>query len=82
MDSTEGKATPRLIAMAASLVGEPSLVRKEMRCAEADFRAYCEGEREPPWPELDRLITLIIREEGNIIAANRANLAKRRKDEG
>jgi hypothetical protein len=78
VDTTAGKTTPRLIAMAVSLVGETHKVADEMRCSNADFLAYCEGKKEPPWPELDRLISLIIREQGLIIARNREFLAKAR----
>jgi hypothetical protein len=66
----------RLIATAASLVGLTHDVMVIMQCSEADFREYCDGRKELPFPELDRLITLIIREQGNIIAKNRELLAK------
>jgi hypothetical protein len=66
----------RLIAMAASLVGSAHAVMEIMKCSEADFREYCDGRRELPFPELDRLITLIIREQGNIVAGNRQLLSE------
>lgn len=65
----------RLIAMAVSLVGEAHPVLLEMKCSSDDFREYCAGRKEPPWSELDRLIQLIVREQGNLIAKNRQLLA-------
>lgn len=78
MDSTEGKATPRLIAMAVSLCGDAETVCKAMRCSDGDFMEYAQGKKELPWPELDRLISLIIHEQGIIIAKNRDMLAELR----
>ena len=66
----------RLIAAAVSLVGSADEVRAFMKSAEVDFRDYCAGQKEPSWPEFDRLITLIIREQGKIIAHNRELLRK------
>jgi hypothetical protein len=66
----------RLIAMAASLVGSAHEVMVIMQCSEADFREYCDGRKDLLWPELDRLITLILREQGKIVAKNRVFLAK------
>ena len=66
----------RLIAMAASLVGSAHEVMVVMRSSEEDFRLYSEGVKEPSFPELDRLINLIIREEQKLIEDNRARLAK------
>lgn len=71
--------TSRLIAMAVSLLGEPHKVRQEMKCSEADFLEYCAASKEPSWPELDRLIGLIVREQGSIIAKNRDLLAALRE---
>jgi hypothetical protein len=68
--------TSRLIAMAASLVGEAEQVRAHMACSAADFLEYCAGRKEPPMPEFDRLISLIVREQGKIIAANRELIAR------
>ena len=68
----------RLIAMAVSLVGDSRKLMEHMHCSEADFLAYCDGRKEPTWPELDRLITLIVREQGKIIAHNRDLLAAQR----
>jgi len=83
MDSTSNKTAQRLIAMAVSLVGEPHKVGEHMQCSDADFLAYCAGYKEPSWPELDRLISLIIREQGTLIGKNREMLAKlRTKHEG
>jgi hypothetical protein len=64
--------------MAASLVGSAHEVKTAMQCSEADFLEYCSGAKDPPWPELDRLITLIVREQGEIIARNRDLLAAQR----
>jgi hypothetical protein len=65
--------------MAGSLVGSAHKVMAAMKCSEADFHEYCNGEKEPTWPELDRLIGLIIREQGNLIAKNRELLAAARQ---
>ena len=69
----------RLIAMAVSLLGDPDAVMKHMQCSRADFVRYCESRKVPTGPELDRLITLIVREQGSFIARNRERLAARRK---
>ena len=61
--------------MAVALVGSPDLVRDRMKCAESDFRDYCEGRREPDWLERERLVNLIIAEQRKVIARNRAALA-------
>jgi hypothetical protein len=50
-----------------------------MKCSDADFREYCEGRREPSFPELDRLIQLIVREQGKLIAQNREFLRRIRE---
>jgi hypothetical protein len=50
----------RLIAMAVSLVGDPD----------------CSGGKEPTWPELDRLVTRIIREQGKMMTKNRELFAQ------
>jgi hypothetical protein len=39
---------------------------------------FCDGRKEVPWPELDRLIQLIIREQGKLIAKNRELLVRTR----
>lgn len=70
--------TSRLIAMAASLVGSAHEVQAAIKCSAADFLEYCNGSKEPTLPELDRLITLIIHEQGKIIAHNRELLADQR----
>ena len=79
LDTRVGKTAQRLIAMAVSLCGDAQPVRKAMRCSEEDFTAYCAGRKEPPWPEMDGLITLIVHEQGSIIAKNR-ELLKSLKD--
>ena len=65
----------RLIGLAVSLVGEARSVALEMKCSNADFLEYCAARKEPPAQELDRLITLIIREQGRMISKNRQLLA-------
>jgi hypothetical protein len=69
----------RLIAMATSFVGSADDVKAIMKCADEDFRAYCDGTKEPSWPELDKLVTLIIREQSKVIARNREFLAAARR---
>ena len=71
----------RLIAMAGSLVGGAEEVMQAMGCSSENFQAYRSGQKEPTWPELDRLVTLIVREQGKIIAQNRKVLAKTRADQ-
>ena len=68
----------RLIAMAASLVGSGHEVMAAMKCAEAAFLEYCAGRKEPSGPEFERLIELIIREQGTIIGQHRDLLEKAR----
>ena len=57
--------------MAVSLVGSAEQVQKEMNCSLDDFRDYCSGEREPTQDEIEKLIALIVREQGELIARNR-----------
>lgn len=64
--------------MAVSLIGDREAVRSAMQSSAEDFRDYCAGRKEPPFPELDRLISLIIREQGQMIARNRERLARNR----
>ena len=72
--------TSQLIAAAVSLVGAPGEVRTHMRSTEKHFLDYCAGVKEPSPVELERLITLIIREQGRIIAQNRNLLQQLRMD--
>ena len=72
--------TSQLIAAAVSLVGSPLDVRTHMRSTEKHFLDYCAGVKEPSPVELERLITLIIREQGRIIAQNRNLLQALRID--
>jgi hypothetical protein len=69
----------RLIAMAVSLVGEADQVRQAMQCSNEDFREYCAASKEPPGPEFDRLIQLIIREQGKMLAKNRELIGRIRE---
>lgn len=71
-------ACSRLITMAVSFVGEAQSVALEMKCSNADFLEYCAGQKEPTMAELDRLISLIVREQAKLIAKNRELLAKTR----
>ena len=69
----------RLIAMAVSLAGSVQEVQACMRSTQADFLDYCAGAKEPALDELERLITLIICEQGKIIAQNRELLQRFRE---
>lgn len=69
----------RLIAMAVSLVGEPQLVLLEMRCSHDDFQEYCAGRKEPPPEQFERLVALIVHEQGKMIAKNRELLTQCRE---
>lgn len=71
--------TSRLIAMAVSLTGSVDEVRAQMRSSAADFEDYRAGRKEPIWPELDKLIALIVREQGSIIAKNKERIARNRE---
>lgn len=62
--------------MAVSLIGDESKVRQHTRCSDADLRLYCSGQKELPIAELDRLVSLIVHEQGMLIAKNRAYLAE------
>lgn len=66
----------RLIDMAVSLMGSVEPVIKEMKSSTDDFREYRAGTKKVPPLEYERLISLIIREQGNVIAKNRELLAK------
>lgn len=61
--------------MAVSLVGSAHEVMAYMKSSEDEFRDYCAGLKEPPFEELDRLVALIVREQGKMIAKNRDLLA-------
>jgi hypothetical protein len=75
----EQTTASRLIAMAVSLVGDAERVRVCIRSSESDFCEYCASRKELPGPELERLISLIIHEQGHIIARNRELLAELRE---
>lgn len=62
--------------MAVSLVGSAEAVQAELKCSASDFREYCSGNTPIPWHELDKLISLIVREQGMIIAKNRELIAQ------
>lgn len=57
--------------MAVALLGEAIKVRNHMKFSEAELVAIVAGERELTWAELDLLTTLLVREQGNVIAKNR-----------
>jgi hypothetical protein len=63
--------------MAVSFVG-PEHVMACMKCSAEDFRKYCDGEKELTWPELDRLVKLVVEQQRIVIAANRDLLARMR----
>ena len=65
--------------MAVWLVGDSEAVRKCLQCSAVDFQDYVAGRKEPSWPEFDRLIELIVREEGTLIAKRREVLRQRRE---
>ena len=65
-----------LIDMAVSLMGSVEPVIKEMKSSTDNFREYRAGTKKVPPLEYDRLISLIVREQGNTIAKNRELLAK------
>jgi hypothetical protein len=73
--SAENTAS-RLIDIAVSLMGSVEPVIKEMNSSTDNFREYRAGTKKIPSLEYDRLISLIIREQGNVIAKNRELLAK------
>lgn len=66
----------RLMTMAVSLVGGAQTVALEMKCSNSDFRAYLAGEKEPPMDEFNRLVELVVREQGRLIARNRELIAQ------
>ena len=64
----------RLISMAVSFVG-PAHVMNCMKCSAEDFQKYCNGEKDLTWPELDRLVKLVVEQQRIVIATNRDLLA-------
>jgi hypothetical protein len=79
MQSNMSTTAARLIAMAVSLVGDAGAVRNHMRCSEADFLAYCEGQKELNAGMLEAVVGLIVQEQGKLIAKNREMLTELRK---
>jgi hypothetical protein len=55
--------TPQLIALAVSRVGDQGKVMEQMRCSEADFLLYRSCQKEVPFEELHRLVSVIIHEQ-------------------
>lgn len=76
---TQPNTASRLIEMAASLVGSREAVRSLLKCSASDFRKYCDGSKEPTWPEIDRLVDVITREQGAVIEKNREFLDELRR---
>jgi hypothetical protein len=60
----------RLLAMAMALLGERAKVRDHMKFSDAELLALLSGDRELTWTELDLLTTLLVREQGSMIAKN------------
>ena len=71
--------TSRLIAAAVSLVGSSEEVRARIQVTEARFLEYCASVSEPSFAELDRLVSLIVCEQGKVIAQNRKLLQRMRE---
>lgn len=82
MESNGSTMSARLIAMAVSLVGDAGVVRNHMRCSEADFIAYCDGQKELNATMLEAVVALIVHEQGSLIAKNREMLGELRKGRG
>ena len=57
--------------MAVALSGETSKVRDHMKFSQAELHALLAGKRELTWSELDLLTTLLVKEQGTLIAKNR-----------
>ena len=76
MDPGPSSTAARLIARAASLVGDSQKVIEHLKCSQSDFLDYSAGRRRPSGAEMERLVYLIIREQGIIAARNRDLLAK------
>ena len=60
----------RLLAMAMALLGERAKLRDHMKFSDAELLALLSGDRELTWTELDLLTTLLVREQGSMIAKN------------
>ena len=69
----------RLAVMALWLLGDSEAVRKCLQCSELDFQDYVAGRKEPSWIEFDRLVALIVREQGILLANQREGLRRRRE---
>jgi hypothetical protein len=57
--------------MAVALVGESEKVKQHMKFTDAELIDLLAGKRELTWVELDLLTTLLVREQGSMIARNR-----------
>lgn len=78
--TTRPTAAAQLIAAAVSLLGSPVDVRAEMGTTEQNFLEYCAGASEPSSAEFERLIALIVREQGRLIGQNRKLLQQLRTE--
>ena len=56
--------------MAMALLGERAKLRDHMKFSDAELLALLSGDRELTWTELDLLTTLLVREQGSMIAKN------------
>ena len=65
--------------MALWLLGDSEAVRKCLQCSELDFQDYVAGRKEPSCIEFDRLVALIVREQGILLANQREGLRQRRE---
>ena len=68
-----------LIALACSLVREPSKIWEYLQCSEIDFQDYSTARKAPTQAELERLVEFIVREQSKAITKNNEALAKIRE---
>lgn len=60
-----------LLEIAAKLLGSDVELRTQMKWSAADLAAYRAGKTNLPWTEYDRLVALIIREQGKLLEKNK-----------
>jgi hypothetical protein len=65
--------------MAVTLAGSEQRVMHAMQVRAEDFAAYRSGEREPTWPQFDRLVQLVVEEQRKGIERRKAQIAHVRK---
>jgi hypothetical protein len=68
--------------MAVVLTGSEQRVMDVMQVAAGDFAAYRGGEREPTWPQFDRLVQLVVAEQRKGIERRKAQIAHVRRNLG